>query len=364
MIYIVIFFVLFLTSLNEAKSNWLLSPIESDNRPYQKNANRRRAFYVCLIALILFSGFRGKSIGIDTADGYYAHYLHVAAGGELEWEEPAWRAVNKIAVTLNLGYPGVLTLSSMMTLLPIGYALLKKCRNPCYGLFIYYGLYMTLYSFNLMRQCIAIAWVFLGIYFFERKNYVSTALAVAVAVLFHTSAVLAGLIIVFSKWRLNYPSVFLLFVMSFFIGLVLNESAFSLLLGKYAHYLNNMNGYAGFRNHMLLPVIFTAMVDLFFLALFSLRANDKVTDIWHKTTVLGIVIMNLTMRLGQGTRVVLYFSQAQAVFLPSYVESLRSKQNRFTVKLLYFTFLFANFMRNLLSQTDSLIPYRFFWMDG
>ena len=71
--------------------------------------------------------------------------------------------------------------------------------------------------------------------------------------------------------------------------------------------------------------------------------------------------MNLTMRLGQGTRVVLYFSQAQAIFMPNYIKKIENGQDRLIVCFLYVTFLSANFLRMLILSWNEVCPYSFFW---
>ena len=295
-------------------------------------ANQRRLFSLCVIILVALSGLRSRMIGVDT-NGYYKIYSHIAEVGDLGYIEPAWRLLNVVAAKLSLGYPGVLTFASFMTLLPTAYTLFKKCDNPCEGLFIYYGMYMVLYSFNLMRQFIAIGWFFLGLYFFEQKRYFSMLTAVTVAVLFHSSALLFCLIVVFSAFQLRYTAIAFLCLASFAFGLVLNKSV-SFALGKYANYLDAGGGYAGFRDDLFLPILFTLAINVFFLVIFALPANHPMSNIWYKTTVLGIIVMNLTLRLGQGTRIVLYFSQTQAISVPLYIRSLKSAQNKQTVRVL------------------------------
>lgn len=325
-------------------------------------ASQRRLFSLCVMILFALSGLRSRTIGIDTAGGYYDQYLTANAGGRLSWVEPGWRLLNYISVNLHWGYPGILSLASLMALLPTAYTIFKKCKNPCYGLFIYYGMYMVLYSFNIMRQCVGVGWVLLGVYFFDRKRYFPMLTAVAIAVSFHTSALVFCLIVVFSVVKLRYTTVACFFVASFAFGLFLNKSV-SFVLGKYEHYLN-VSGYAGFRNNLFLPIVFTLAINAFFLAIFALRANHPMSNIWYKTTILGIIVMNLTLRLGQGTRVVLYFSQTQAISMPLYIDSLKDVKNKRVVRALYFIFLLANFLRILLGQKNSVIPYRTFWMDG
>ena len=77
----------------------------------------------------MFSGFRGLTVGIDTAGGYYSYYNTVLNGGHLTWVEPAWELLNSISIRLGFGYQGVLVFSAMLTIIPIYIVLKNRSAN-------------------------------------------------------------------------------------------------------------------------------------------------------------------------------------------------------------------------------------------
>lgn len=342
MIYITILFVLLMFSRAKPKLN-------------------SKLFMLGIFVILLTTCFRSPFIGIDTMGGYYEDYKEVVAGTRLTWMEPAWEVINRISIVLGFGYQGVIAIAGLLTILPVACVLTKVSDNRCLSLAIYYGMYFILYSFNLMRQMIAVSFAFLAIYHYTQKKWMYVALALCVGFLFHKTILFALPLFIFVRLDMRYLTTVAITLGSLLVGIMLPTQAFYSLTGRYSTNLSATDSYSGFRSGILFPAMMAMLFSLFFLFITYFGYSRIKGDTWYRMALLGVIVMNLTLKLGQGTRMVLYFSQAQAVFLPRHLKSSRNLTNRRIVKCVYYLYLFVNFSRILLDQWDTLTPYMFFW---
>lgn len=341
MIYVSIFILLALFSLTKGKTN-------------------DRYYKVMFIWILFITCCRSSQIGIDTAGGYYSYYKYILGGGDLGFVEPSWIVLNKLSIELGLGYSGIIAMSGLLTLIPVAFVINKTCDNKCFAMLIYYGSYYVLNSFNIMRQCIAISFILLAIYYYINNRFVYSGIWFIIAFLFHKSAIVALVIIVFLKLEFKFSRIVVILLSTYLIGLFVSAKLFYLVSGRYANYLVS-DGYGGFRESIFLPAIMAAILNVFFVFVVWPEYDRVKCNPWFLISIVGIIFMNMTVRLEQGTRVVLYFTQAQMVFVPNYVRSLKNKNNKKVISCLFVIYLALNFYRILHTQLDSLLPYKFFW---
>lgn len=341
MIYIYFFIALFIFSFSKGKSV---------------------LYKVSLFAILCLTCFRAQHIGVDTADGYLSYFTSIKSNIYLGFVEPGWILLNKFSILLGLDYQGVLILSGILTLLPISYVIQRTCKNQSYALAIYYGMYFVLNSYNLMRQMIAISFTLLAIFFYIKKKYSLSIFWFILGLSFHKSIIVILPIICFLRLKaIRYSKILILIIISFIGGLLLSDSFFFLISGSYSHYFLNSGSLAGFRNSLLKPALLALAFDAFFLFLIYFNYKIIRSDPWFLVSLLGVIVMNLTMRMGQGTRIVLYFSQAQMICLSNHLQNIKPYNNKIILNIVYISYLMINFMRILINQWESLNPYRFFW---
>ena len=345
MVYIFFFFLLL-----------LFSAIAAKNEKHDK-----KLFSISILLLLCLTCLRSRFVGIDTSGGYYSYYKQIGAGLDLSWLEPLWVLLNKVSLWLGWGYSGVIGIAGALTILPVAFVVSHECRNKCFGIFIYYGMYMILFSFNMVRQSIAVSVCLLAMYLFLHKKNAKAVICIIIAFLFHNSSIIVLPIILWVKIHWSLYRTILILSLSFVIGTIANSSFFTFFSGQYADDLLRGGGYYGFRESITMPALFTIGFNILFIILVMCEYGKAKKDPWFLIAMLGVVVMNLTYRLGQGTRIVLFFSQAQVVFFSNYIDNMERKGNKRIVCFLYVAYLFANFYRILISQWDSLVPYSFFW---
>ena len=185
-------------------------------------------------------------------------------------------------------------------------------------------------------------------------------LSLVTGLLFHKSMLIILPFILFANLKLNYPTSVLLVIYSYLLGIGIPKQAFLLITGKYSSYLTSAGSYAGFRSSIFIPALFALLLSIFFLFCVYFDYDRNKTNKWYSMSLFGIIMMNLTLQLGQGTRLVFYFSQAQVFFVPRYLDMIEDQKNKNYLSILFILFYVVNFFRQFLSELDYLNPYSFF----
>lgn len=338
MIYIFNFFLLFICS-------------------YVSPKNRNWVFILLSFYLIIFGALRADTIGIDTAGGYKDLWNWYSRGAKLKWLEPSWVFLMWLAQTLNLGYSGVIFISELLCILPTLYVIYKnrKYANIILMLFVYYGMFLYLYSFNIIRQSISMSFCFLSFWFYENKKKKRSFLFIVLAYFFHKSTLLFLISFVLIKLNYSFKKWIIILLITYILGNFLGKRFFMIVTGPYAKYLERSS--YGFRNSSLLIKSLALLMNLFPISFIILsgRAKDIVRLNWCKMLLCGLTLMNITQSLILGTRLIIYFTQFQILFYP-YIFQIKKKDKQIFL-MTFFIYLLINFVKVLGGQNDSMTPY-------
>lgn len=303
--------------------------------------------------LALIAGLRSEEIGIDTHS--YKNIFEWISDGVMYPIEPGWYLLNKIILWLGGSYNFLLLVASFLTLIPIGVVGLRSSTNPQMSLFFYYGLYAYLNSFNLTRQLVAVSFALLAYsYVREKKKF---WLYIIVASLFHYSAIFSLIVIFVDKISITKQWIIIGITSSFFIGIILNDSLFYLLVGPYAGYLESSVGY---RDNFSLAAFMAFLMSSLYVCLYFTLKNECKQNLWTKMFFIGVLILNLSMQLELGTRIILYFTLCQIIFYPMYFCCNYYKNKRVVVfSIILYTLLIFLKILILGNQNDySIYPYK------
>lgn len=334
-LYVIIGFILFLLSTKKTK---------------------KYTFFGSIFFLTVLAGLRKDNIGYDT-HVYKDIFLWIKDGIDYPIE-PGWYVLNKLVILCGGGFNLLLWITSLLTLFPIGFAIIRSSPNPQLSLFFYYALYAYLNSFNGMRQFIAISFVLFAYSCLPSiKRFV---LFILFAVSFHISAVFAFLVLLYKVFEMKNTVVALGLIFSFFCGLILNNNIIELFAGPYAQYLDSDFGY---RENLLSTIILLIVMNILFCWCFYTSKKEFKQTIWTKIFFIAIILLNVTMQLQLGTRIVLYFTLIQIVYFPNYYKNTIVK-NKFIIQTLitmYVTLVFFKIL--ILGNLDeySVYPYMFFF---
>lgn len=157
---------------------------------------KTRGTYFAIFAIIVISGFR-KDVGIDYQtyeflyDGYKDNYLEVI--------EPAWQIINNGLHSIGLSYVGWTTLISILIIGLFSLGMKKMSTSIAFSFLLFCCTILLDTSFNAIRQYSAMAIIFGGTPSIFEKKYLRYYVYVAIALLFHNSALIAILFPLFIR---------------------------------------------------------------------------------------------------------------------------------------------------------------------
>lgn len=317
---------------------------------------QKKVFYISLFLLSLLAGLRGNVIGFDTH--IYNDIFSWIKEGTNYPIEPSWYYLNKYVGLLGGGFNFFLWVVSFLTLFILGIALVRCSPSPIFSLFLYYSLYAYLNSFNGMRQFLAISLVIAGYTYLP--NLKKFLMCVLVAASFHFSAIFSLFALFYRFLVMKCGIVIIILLISFLLGLVLNDELFSLLTGPYAQYLDSDFGY---RENLISAVILVIFMDLLFCWCFFTSTGAFKQSIWTKIFFFAIVLINATLQLKLGARVILYFTLVQILYFPNYL-NCNIVKNKLLLKSIVIVYVAIVFMKILILGNlgeYSVYPYKFFF---
>lgn len=299
-----------------------------------------------LFAILIFIvGFRTIEVGTDTVN--YKMYFDVVESGKPLFVEPGWLAINHFITFFNGSYETLMLLVTLLTLIPVYWACRKYSINPTLSLFFYITLYFYFYSFNISRQLLAISFVLMSFHFLKENRKLSFVFLVLLASTFHTSALIVLPALFIDKIP-DKPILYIsAIVVSALVGLFGTESIYDFIsLTSYSNYLYKLE-----LGNTVGNAIYLLLLNGFFL--FILYFSGK-REVYFKLFFLYIVLTNIFVRIPLGSRLIMYFSVIQVLYLPLFIYTNRKENNIFliAVVIIYaFTIFFKTF------GAGDILPY-------
>lgn len=317
--------------------------------------NDKIVLWIVSFFLILLAGLRDITIGTDTP-AYYDIFNYIAQE-DATYIEPGWYFLNRLVALLGGDFTSLLLLVSAITLIPVLLVINRHSEYKLCSLFLYYSMYMYLNTWNGMRQYLAVSIGLLSFSYLCSSKRGKFFLCVIIACLFHYSAILLLLAYWICNRNINNTSLFILLLLSFGLGLCMNNDLYALITGKYAHYLESEQ--FGYRTNISSAIILTLIMN-FVVLIIVLTSKIKNYQGWFNVYLLGIITLNLTFRLALGGRLILFFTIVQIIIFPYYLRTtlIKPKIYAFLWVLVYFALLFY---RNIFDGMGGggIIPYKF-----
>lgn len=309
-------------------------------------------FLISYIYLLFLGGFRSFETGTDV-NNYYQIFKYIQDGGEsfsfaAKIVEPGWFIINWLcAVTFN-DFRAVLFVSIFLSTLPI-FIRAWNYREKTFSIILYYVLlFFYLNSYNIMRQMIAVSFVFYSLLFLEQKKMKKFYILIMMASLFHYSALFCLIFPYYlRKIKLSLPLVLTFIVVTYIAGVYILPIIFSKLpfIGKYSFYLMNDSA-SGSLSRLLL--------NIFFIFIYATCHYAK-KNIYLKLFFAGILIYNILAFSPAAARLALYFIVAQLSLFP-FLDS-KFYWNKIALKTLSFLYASIYYFTMLLANSGEIVPY-------
>ena len=227
------------------------------------------------------------------------------------------------------------------------------------ALFSYTSLYLM--SFNILRQCMALALIFFGSRYIlvgSNKKFIVTCLLAAT---FHYSALICLLFIPIHRFRhVLYKFWFVV------MAVVISTSGIALT------FLGSINerysGYVASSEDMSLPsfTFFSFYLFIFIFAILgikiikqNLRDEFKFYTIIYTVYISFILFFYISGLTNQGlSRITLYFAWPSIFIIDFALRSIDNKNSRYVFNILIFSFLSLFFIYVLSLKGDAVIPFQ------
>ena len=358
---------------------------------------RKIIVFLALLLPIMLAGMRAIGIGTDTK--VYVNLLYDAAINSSniieyfnyevfsvyqylpvsDWE-PGYCLLVYITTKLFSSYQAVLFVTQALINICVykGLRYFKDSIPVWFGMLTFYFLFYNT-SYNAMRQWIAMAILFWGFIFIVEKKKVKFIITLMVAMMFHTSAIIGGIVFLLYEYSImNSKSQ----VRILFRGKELEQDVYKVLIVALvgiivllaipvvANILSMFGPafvryvYVYLRGSIeFMPMQIIRRIPLFFVVICywkKLRMKTETATFLVIMMVMDIVISQLGSITNQSGRIGGYFS-AYYVLLYPYLLSVQ-KKNKFLVGMLLEGILFVTWYYDIVySGRAETVPYRFYF---
>lgn len=160
--------------------------------------NKRYVWISCILMFCVYAFRDAYSIGIDAASSYIRIFREF---GAMEWadlpktlwadHDVGYAYLNKLVYDLTGGnYQVLIILISAFIMLVFAHLIGKYSCNPVQSFAYYWGLWFFFHPFNILRQCIAMAFVLLSFDQIAQKRPIRFILLVLIGSTFHFPALI------------------------------------------------------------------------------------------------------------------------------------------------------------------------------
>ncbi|WP_169334069.1 EpsG family protein [Marinobacter nanhaiticus] len=316
------------------------------------------------IVLAIFSGIRAESVGTDTS-AYYIIFNYLTSSAVnpfLTRYEPGFVMMNLVSNWFGWGPSGVIFLSSSLFSLLIVLAAHRFSTNHLVFFSVFLGLSFYIFSFNGVRQALAMAFVLNGLNLYSGKDKKGIVWCLT-AILFHLSAIFFLVSFVFLRLRLKAIAWLLVWSLSIFIMIdpdplkyVIDQTSYMFPSSYQVYFGDYLWGSYG-----SLEVRDLFYQFLFFVALYSLYVfrNNSMCSMVSILVMSAVIFKNIFLHFGFIERLSLYFE----IFIPLYLGYVTLVfRHQVEIALISFGFsalMFILYIRAISGNSNGVLPYSF-----
>ena len=327
----------------------------------KKNQWALAFFFVFLTALI---AMRYATVGSDTQN--YIYYFNKFS--EMTWSELkeypleyGFALFNK-AISSISGEEQIFLAATAVTVSAMIYPTYRRlCTDAALTIVLFCTMSTFLLMFSGVRQMLAIGIGFLAYEFTRRKKLILFALAVLLAMLFHTSAFM--LVFMYPLYHVKVTKNWLLFIVPLLVVVfVFNQPIFSFLssiLERYTEYEGGISA-TGAYTMLVLFIIFA----VFSFLIPTESRMDRETVGLRNFLLLAVVLQMFVPLHFWAMRMNYYYIVFIPLLIPKIIACSNTVWSRVAVwgrHIMVVFFLLYFFFNAYLGDNLKVFPYRFFW---
>ena len=343
---------------------WTIMNMNINNTKSIAFDDRRKKNYIVICGLImaLMIGLRYKGTGSGDTAFYYSNWEMMSS--------VAWKDLPDILqiVDMERGYQicvwflshifpsgqWALFLSGAFFSISVCLFTYRNSKNPVLSLVVFNSLGLFNFMVQGLRQSIAMSICLLAYEQCKNRRFFKFALLVAIASLFHGSALVFILVYFLSKFRLSITQMAIFAVLTF-IGLQFLPYAFSIL--NMAMNENYEMGVAAESGGVVAILIYA--VSICFGTLFKDLSDEHYAMFVYSAIIASIAMLLRNSVNGIAERISFYFAFAQMIVLSNSIASMKDPNMKLIINTVAVLLCFGVALYK--ASYSVLIPYKFFW---
>ena len=338
---------------------------------------RKRYFLILFFTIITaLAMLRKYTVGIDTKHFCNGYKLI----SKLNWDsfdninyEWGFAALCKLLNYISPDPQLLIIVSSLLIFPPVGRFIYKNSDDVVLSTYIFISLNIFSMNLNVMRQSIAVGIILLGIEYLKKDKNLTFTAFVLFASLFHKSALLCLIMLVF--YRRNYTKITLLYtVIASVAGFMGTKYVFKFAVNifeDYSGYIDSefaTSNYFGTAFNLSICVIILIFGLIYYrtdgIYLLKKELNNQISYEFQAYSLSSclfclVVGMQMTILL----RAKLYFTIFYISWLPNAIYTVVFKDMRVFYRLLFISFTMLYFIIVAIYRPEwyGVVPYKFFW---
>lgn len=323
---------------------------------------RKKIYYllICGVLLFLFMALRSYSVGsVDTRN--YMNGMLVAIRSR-SWEsfynpdgvEAGFQMYVFLLSRVFSDPQWIVVVSSALFVFLTQWFIYKNSDDVAFSVTMYISLGLMTFCMQGMRQAIAMCLCFVAYELAKKRKPILFALIIALAILFHQTAIIFVLVYFIPVIKFNFQSLFCFFGVS--IAAVLGSDALASVANKIFDKEYELSVDSGG---------FFAVATYVIIILVALLFNKKLKDgDLAESTMFYVTVLGLTCYIMryfsvlQAERISFYFLFGQIFLLPNSMKYLSTKERQLS-KLAVYVLTICLFLYRLWGS--DFVPYEFFW---
>lgn len=353
----------------------------------KNDSNRKTYLFFVFSAFLIVAMFRTEEVGTDLKL-FYSQYFplfkyarwddlqSVTASGD--WEL-GFCAFCKITSQISTDPQCFIIFSSIITIVPCAIFIYKNSEDVVFSTIFYLGYNMYMMSFNVVRQAMAVGIIFIGLEALKNKKYVVYVLFVLAATLFHTTAIVALLLLLCNFLTFKKKTFYLLAVFTVVVAVGF-RTLFNFLIMEnpllnvaYDIYSSDDSIHAGgyITYHTLITFLIALCVFLLGQKNFNrpfrqIRKDNFYSAFWMESMLMYAVYFAVLFRfaafiINVTSRFSLYFIPFLMIAFPHFCGKIPKAQVRQNTKLLMIIVVITYFLFIGYTRAEGMwetVPYK------
>ncbi|SFM25880.1 EpsG family protein [Gracilibacillus orientalis] len=314
------------------------------------------------IILFIISSIRAESVGTDT-DNYLRGFKVIKNTSwnrmfEAERWEFGYIFLNKLSAYISNNDQIILFVTSFVFLFGIGYFIYKNSNNVVFSLYLFVSLFLYFFSFNGIRQAIAMSIIASGFHLIRERKLKKYLVIVCIASLFHITAILMiGIYFIYSIKLTKKNIIFILVTFVIFYSLLGSIINFVLTNIDSLNYLSNDVSFEG--SGFLFPLITISVLLLLFIIRIT-EGNTKYLEYMTILVLLSFLISIISMKVSLILRLNYYLLIYYIIAIPYALNLVRDRTLRFLLTYITIVITLAYLVIRMIEGWHGINPYLMF----